>query len=116
MKQLLGRMSARRSPHGERGLKLSGEFRADPRLDGRSPHGERGLKCGGAVDRNQGWKSLPSRGAWIEMLVYCCIDVYLSSLPSRGAWIEISQLSSTKGTVVCRSPHGERGLKFVSDS
>ena len=32
-----------RSPHGERGLKLSGDG-TDPNLNGRSPHGERGLK------------------------------------------------------------------------
>ena len=36
-------------------------------------------------------RSLPSRGAWIEI---CILDVDLNpialSLPSRGAWIEIN--------------------------
>ena len=33
------------------------------------------------------------------------------SLPSRGAWIEIAAGSSSASVAVCRSPHGERGLK-----
>ena len=37
--------------------------------------------------------SLPSRGAWIEIIRkgFCC-DCY-ESLPSRGAWIEMTVLS-----------------------
>ena len=34
-------------------------------------------------------KSLPSRGAWIEIFVGQVIFVQEWSLPSRGAWIEI---------------------------
>ena len=34
--------------------------------------------------------SLPSRGAWIEILDDAVDAVYMMSLPSRGAWIEIS--------------------------
>ncbi len=35
-------------------------------------------------------ESLPSRGAWIEILYYnLIINKILMSLPSRGAWIEI---------------------------
>gem|GEM_PF-5794510 len=34
--------------------------------------------------------SLPSRGAWIEMITVGNADIgYIASLPSRGAWIEI---------------------------
>ena len=56
----------RRSPHGERGLKLI----AEPLITnetGRSPHGERGLKWLGDLDDESGVMSLPSRGAWIEI-------------------------------------------------
>ena len=35
-------------------------------------------------------KSLPSRGAWIEMRFLSNILAAISSLPSRGAWIEIA--------------------------
>ena len=95
----------------------------------------------GRVDRNrdtgghihtQRLKSLPSRGAWIEISTSpgptrapCVapltgsvdrnqfrdkVEEYMAlSLPSRGAWIEI--LLGFAGTVsqVGRSPHGERG-------
>ena len=35
-------------------------------------------------------KSLPVRGAWIEIVSVPWIDVASMSLPVRGAWIEIS--------------------------
>ena len=35
------------------------------------------------------------------------------SLPSRGAWIEIPQMSQRFTFRIGRSPHGERGLKFL---
>ena len=34
------------------------------------------------------------------------------SLPSRGAWIEIGYRAFRQVVELCRSPHGERGLKF----
>ena len=34
-------------------------------------------------------QSLPSRGAWIEILALDKVDKVGESLPSRGAWIEI---------------------------
>ena len=51
----------------------------------------------GSVDRNvtkrmgvrAGKKSLPSRGAWIEILQLWADTLADVSLPSRGAWIEI---------------------------
>ena len=59
-------------------------------MTGRSPHGERGLKL---FDRDAEYldkRSLPSRGAWIEIVLFP-VPVWLlcPSLPSRGAWIEI---------------------------
>ena len=36
--------------------------------------------------------SLPSRGAWIEMKSTRNLTIPSSSLPSRGAWIEICRL------------------------
>ena len=35
-------------------------------------------------------RSLPSRGAWIEMAITYGYAYGIESLPSRGAWIEIS--------------------------
>ena len=35
----------------------------------------------------------------------------VKSLPSRGAWIEIAVSSLVRLVLGCRSPHGERGLK-----
>ena len=37
----------------------------------------------------------------------------MSSLPARGAWIEIFSASTVSVCASSRSPHGERGLKFV---
>ena len=37
----------------------------------------------------------------------------LVSLPAWGAWIEIIKIVSPDFKVASRSPHGERGLKFV---
>ena len=78
--------------------------------------------------------SLPSRGAWIEILPawliialsdrrsprgerglkYKTLTNYLDkqlSLPSRGAWIEIN-IDFRRGHLhASRSPRGERGLK-----
>ena len=36
------------------------------------------------------------------------------SLPSRGAWIEIASVTWMTSLALCRSPHGERGLKFIA--
>ena len=55
-----------RSPCGERGLKLWLPSRART-LPGRSPCGERGLKCAGWDYNDLLTKSLPVRGAWIEI-------------------------------------------------
>ena len=51
----------------------------------------------GSVDRNRKYPkksnkkrlSLPSRGAWIEMVDGAKLWFSCKSLPSRGAWIEI---------------------------
>ena len=41
-------------------------------------------------------RSLPVRGAWIEMINFFCASVRsLTSLPVRGAWIEIVVLLDT---------------------
>ena len=101
-----------RSPHGERGLKLTWFNQAWHILCSRSPHGERGLKCRAWFVRYHHHKSLSSRRAWIEIppsyyryrpkLValltesvdwnsYCHFyqKVITTSLSSRRAWIEI---------------------------
>ena len=78
----------RRSPCGERGLKLL-FCTLSFALEGRSPCGERGLKYGNIVEQRRFIQSLPLRGAWIEIHP-SWNDVFGHvSLPLRGAWIEI---------------------------
>ena len=44
-------------------------------------------------------RSLPTRGAWIEMLVADgCSETFGKSLPTRGAWIEIGVYWILKNT------------------
>ena len=55
-----------RSPCGERGLKCQQEAR-QPQTNRRSPCGERGLKCPPLALPGMASRSLPVRGAWIEI-------------------------------------------------
>ena len=80
----------RRSPHGERGLKYLVVFE-DGNSAGRSPHGERGLKFVIVLVYGANVASLPTRGAWIEIVEGPGMsEVPAPSLPTRGAWIEIN--------------------------
>ena len=93
---------------------MSGRRELSSNSRSRSPHGERGLKI--SVSWQTGYanpESLPSRGAWIE-IGHVGIHLLLMSwsLPSRGAWIEIDAVTSLGGSFSGRSPHGERGLKW----
>ena len=57
--------------------------------------------------------SLPVRGAWIEMCYERgTITPEITSLPVRGAWIEMHLAHAFVPPAYCRSPCGERGLKF----
>ena len=56
-------------------------------------------------------RSLPLRGAWIEIMYIKKSGVKQMSLPLRGAWIEIGVAVLTQ-VPSSRSPCGERGLKF----
>ena len=57
--------------------------------------------------------SLPLRGAWIEIASTAPSAAYArASLPLRGAWIEIIKIISQCVFSLCRSPCGERGLKY----
>ena len=58
-------------------------------------------------------RSLPTRGAWIEITGAESGRTVIASLPTRGAWIEISTQCRREESRHSRSPHGERGLKFV---
>ncbi len=81
---------------------------------GRSPRGERGLKSSWRKLPERTQRSLPARGAWIEILIEDFDNFYDKSLPARGAWIEIIYNSFFAGQVVRRSPRGERGLKLAN--
>ena len=61
----------------------------------------------------QALRSLPVRGAWVEMLfAFFPFALRLGSLPVRGAWVEIQRLQCKADKSARRSPCGERGLKF----
>ena len=57
--------------------------------------------------------SLPPRGAWIEIAIPCVEIISVKSLPPRGAWIEIAEIEEYNKSDAGRSPHGERGLKYL---
>ena len=57
---------------------------------GRSPRGERGLKLEAAGVKVDTGRSLPPRGAWIEIRQVELELLAAGSLPPRGAWIEMS--------------------------
>ena len=110
--QKLNLMSSR-SPHGERGLKSERWLKGTRKLR-RSPHGERGLKYeiieSGAMVQDA---SLSSRRAWIEIFVvleHMNMFHIVALLTESVDWNHIYTLSTLKR--LCRSPHGERGLKY----
>ena len=103
------------------------------RPDGRSPYGERGLKYRRDIPVQRGCESLSLRRAWIEITSRPLPPPTRSSLSLRRAWIEIARANASDGPsrslslrrawieitirpfVIgwpCRSPYGERGLKF----
>ena len=77
----------------------------------RSPCGERGLKLSVARWRSGTPPSLPVRGAWVEISQLWCRGLWLPSLPVRGAWVEMAPVAVRWLRAVSRSPCGERGLK-----
>ena len=127
-------LTSSRSPHGERGLKSFVKFTELGNIS-RSPHGERGLKYVQDDEGSIAIASLSSRRAWIEITyVVSPSNNSLRSLSSRRAWIEICWILEhlyysivalltesvdwnlcllyAEGLPFCRSPHGERGLKY----
>ncbi len=79
----------------------------------RSPYGERGLKL-----RDDGRvvfdiESLPLWGAWIETTSAIVMASIKASLPLWGAWIETTDPHHSVALRQCRSPYGERGLKHA---
>jgi len=65
------------------------------------------------VDEEDRVKSLPSVGAWVEIIQVICDYLKCGkSLPSVGAWVEISNITGTSGQGCCRSLRWERGLKY----
>ena len=59
-------------------------------------------------------KSLPVRGAWVEIMLCVSTGMRVAmSLPVRGAWVEMLFLRQMVEPDARRSPCGERGLKFA---
>ena len=54
-------------------------------------------------------RSLPSRGAWIEIALLRNSKHAVKVAPLTGSVDRNSDLVSTCVKVLCRSPHGERG-------
>ena len=54
-----------------------------------SPRGECGLKFGNAKIFGGVTMSLPSRGVWVEIVLFVDEVGMIWSLPSRGVWVEI---------------------------
>ena len=89
--------ASRRSPCGERGLKLSAVAQKEVAIRRRSPCGERGLKCsGGTLPRQSADRRSPcgERGLKSRRRGEC--PARERSLPVRGAWIEIASLNCPK--------------------
>ena len=105
------RLPVRRSPCGERGLKLQCRCIALPR-NRRSPCGERGLKFLPRQRSRQPGKSLPVRGAWIEIArsgAYQPHEASRSPCGERGLKLAAANFQAL---LLGRSPCGERGLKL----
>ena len=62
----------------------------------------------------RGGRSLPVRGAWIEIAGGSGGGWPLWSLPVRGAWIEMGGAVTAPLPIPRRSPCGERGLKLLA--
>ena len=77
----------------------------------RSPHGERGLKFLAQPVKFFYFGSLSSWRAWIEILMPYRFAANVLSLSSWRAWIEMFHTCVFVVMILCRSPHGERGLK-----
>ena len=99
-----------RSPCGERGLKYA--FSSSKFTKVRSlPVRGAWIEISRRFPAPRHYPSLPVRGAWIEMPFSRLIASCVASLPVRGAWIEIF-FPGMRVLPCCRSPCGERGLKF----
>ena len=73
-----------RSPCGERGLKCAVDGSVGD-LRGRSPCGERGLKWKNAAKYGIDSRSLPVRGAWVEISYYIADAYKLHVAPRAGS-------------------------------
>ena len=84
MRQIEAEFDTRRSPCGERGLKYL--YEKDKTASGcRSPCGERGLKLTRQRVTPPNAKSLPVRGAWIEIQYHTSVVLYNRVAPRAGS-------------------------------
>ena len=82
----------RRSPHGERGLKFL-PFFDFKRYVCRSPHGERGLKYQRKNEYTIAKSRSPHGERGLKYARWQGLAEVVKSLPSRGAWIEITRVN-----------------------
>ena len=104
----LGSLSLRRA-----WIEIAKRGTKHPFQTSRSPYGERGLKSLSNTHDKRRIPSLSLRRAWIEILTILVMPTTIRSLSLRRAWIEIVRDAPESDRPYCRSPYGERGLKFV---
>ena len=71
------------------------------------------MKCHFVTRRDDGTRRSPRGERGLKYLSITIMTRTARSLPSRGAWIEITGFCRGFSTGIGRSPRGERGLKFV---
>ena len=113
---VIGDDEARSLPAWGVWIEISAEWYALRCIARRSPHGECGLKsAGGSLGHTLG-ESLPAWGVWIEISVSAAsLTPRMVSLPAWGVWIEIPSPRVKIQTRYRRSPHGECGLKLTRE-
>ena len=94
-------------------IEMKQERRCRTQTARRSPHGERGLKYSKYGEFFVSGGSLSSWRAWIEIPTTGTDRAAETSLSSWRAWIEIVKPCDLPQYRIGRSPHGERGLKLL---
>ena len=107
----VGRVTSR-SPCGERGLKFVQQTRQADVVGSLPVRGAWIEILQGKTQLQVAEASLPVRGAWIEIAKPRKWSAPKLSLPVRGAWIEMCAWMAANDFCACRSPCGERGLKY----
>ena len=101
-----------RAPYGARGLKYAHHQAQMWLCGGRAPYGARGLKSSRCISSDNGRRSRPVWGAWIEMI---CRKMKKPASFGRAPYgargLKSRQQAARSTAVRGRAPYGARGLK-----